>query len=78
MPKLEVDNGFCKCIPSLGKVKPFPKLSQKTVTKCVRETPRGKYGDVETRVECHAEFKGGIWMGNCGIQGEPHIYKIYP
>jgi hypothetical protein len=75
MPKLEVDNGFCKDIPGLGKIKPFPKLSPKRVTKCVRETLRGEYGDVEVLVECLAEFKVGIWVGNCGIRGEPHIYK---
>ena len=78
MPKLEVANGFRKDIPGLGKIKPFPDLSPKRVTKCVRETLRKEYGFADVLVECFAEFKNGVWTGSCGIRGEPLIYKIFP
>lgn len=77
MPILEVDNGFRKDIPELGKIKPFSSLSPKRITKCVRETLREEYGVAEVIVECFAEFKKGIWVGDCGIRGIPHNYKIY-
>ena len=60
MPILEVDNGFRKDIPELGKIKPFSSLSPKRITKCVRETLREEYGVAEVIVECFAEFKKGI------------------
>ena len=77
MPILEVDNGFRKDMPGLGKIKPFSSLSPKRITKCVRETLREEYGEVDVLVECFAEFKEGIWVGSCGIKGEPHTYQIH-
>ena len=78
MTKLEVDNGFWKEVPDLGKIKPLPDLSPKRISRCVREVLREAYGFVNVIVECDPEFKKGIWVGGCGIKGEPHTYKIYP
>lgn len=78
MPTLEVDNGFRKDIPGLGKIKPFPNLSPKRISRCVRDVLREEYRFIEILVECDPVFTNGIWIGDCGIKGAPHIYRIYP
>ena len=61
MPRLHVTNGFSTALPGLGKSTPFPDLSAKRVTRCVREESlRPKYGHHSVQVTCLAIFEGGF------------------
>jgi hypothetical protein len=76
MPTLTVTNGFTTEIPGLGRNQAFPRLSEKRVTKAVREALRGKYGDHRVTVSCSAMFKKGEWVGACEIDSAAQAYKI--
>lgn len=78
MPKLEIDNGFSQDIPGLGKIRPFADLSSKRISKCVRDVLRKEYGFSNAHVSCEPMLRDGIWVGNCEINGETHIYRISP
>jgi hypothetical protein len=79
MPILHVSNGFTRSLATPGKNSSFPKLSEKRVTRCVREEAlRPHYGDTNVRVSCHAAFDAifWIWRVECEINGKKENYWI--
>lgn len=79
MPKLDVMiNVYSANLNGLGKNKPLPDLSQKRVTKCVRDALRKAYSSSAITVTCYASFFGGYWNGKCEINGSSHNYRIHP
>jgi len=61
-------------IPGLARNKGFSELSEKRITKAVRESLRQKYGSDKVRVSCAAILVRGVWTGTCWIDGieQPH------
>jgi hypothetical protein len=79
IPQLHVSNGFNRILFGLGKNTPFPKLSQKRVSRCVREEGlRPHYGDHNVNVTCSPEFDGKYWREECRIYGKPENFWISP
>ena len=76
MPILFVDNGFRHELPGLGKNTPFGELSEKRVTKAVRECLRRYYGHTAVEVSCDAHMSSGAWEGQCEINGREYRYRI--
>jgi len=76
MATLSVGNGFTATLDSLGRNQNFPNLSEKRVTKAVREALRGHYGDDRVAVSCDALFERGEWVGACEIDSAAHGYRI--
>ena len=76
MTFLIVQNGYSSELASLGKIKFFSELSEKRITKAVRESLRLKYGYLNVEVSCSACFVNGIWRGKCKVNGEELNYKI--
>lgn len=76
MPHLHVSNGFRKNIVGLAKHREFSTLSQKRVTKCVREELRAAYGLDNVHVSCSAKFLGALWNGQCTINESKLTYVI--
>ena len=62
----------------LGKIKAFPQLSEKRITKAVREELRRKYGESRVEVSCTALFHEGCWRGRCEIDGSKYEYRVAP
>jgi hypothetical protein len=60
----------------LGKIRPLLSLSEKRVTKAVREELRKRYGFDETEVACDATYSSNEWRGKCRIAGEPMTYTV--
>jgi len=77
-PKLKVDNGHEVVLSGLAKNKKFRDLSQKRITKCVRETLRAFFENRMIEVSCSAQFDGikDEWTGRCEIDATPHSYRI--
>ncbi len=75
-PTLSVDNGFTASLDGLGRNQNFPNLSEKRVTKAVREALRAHYGDGRIEVACDAMFERGEWVGACQIDSVEHAYRI--
>lgn len=78
MPTLSVTNGYTQNLPGLGVLQRFDGLSEKRITKCVRNALREKFGHPAVTVSCSAEFDGARWIGACSVDGEPFHYKITP
>jgi hypothetical protein len=79
MPQFHASNGYSKPLPGLGKNKPFPDLSQKCVSRCVREEAlRRRYGEHNVEVTCLPKYDGTYWRGECEINGEPERFWISP
>jgi hypothetical protein len=79
MATLRVTNGFTKPLPGLGRNTPFSMLSQKRVSRCVREEGlRPNYGDHNVTVTCEPAFDGKCWQGTCEINGKPERFSVYP
>jgi hypothetical protein len=79
MPQFHVSNGYSKPLPGLGKNTPFPALSQKRVSRCVREEAlRPRYGEHNVRVTCLPRFDGTWWRGDCEINGRQETFWIAP
>jgi hypothetical protein len=76
VPVLKVQNGYSVVISGLGKIRAFSQLSEKRITKAVREALRGKYGESSVEVSCTALFHGGSWRGRCEIDGREHEYYV--
>lgn len=76
MPVLKVGNVFEFPLPSLGRKRRFTQLSEKRVTKAVRQTLRTKYGVPSVEVSCAATLVGDAWKGQCMIGGERYAYVI--
>jgi hypothetical protein len=78
MPEFHMANGFKKPLPSLGKNTPFSKLSEKRVSRCVREEAlRPHYKNVRN-VTCIPRFDGTCWRGECEIDGRQEKFWISP
>ena len=75
MATLSVGNGFTATLDGLGRNQNFPNLSEKRVTKAVREILRGHYRD-RVAVSCDAAFERGEWVGACEIDSAAHSYSV--
>lgn len=76
MPTLTVGNGFTTTMPGLGRNRNFPNLSEKRITRAVRDAPRQQYGDCGVEVSCSAAFERDQWVGACEIAGHPQSYTV--
>lgn len=63
-------------ISGLGSHRPFRELSQKRITKAVREALREQYGSDKVEVSCSATCNGGIWAGKCRVNGTSYSYQV--
>lgn len=64
-------------IPGLAHNKLLAELSQKRITKAVRETLRKQYGFPNVKVSCTATIvHGSIWTGKCTINGIETPYRL--
>lgn len=63
-------------ISGLARNKALDTLSQKRITKAVREMLRAKYGFDNVEVSCTAVLKQGMWTGDCWINGEQCLYRV--
>jgi hypothetical protein len=64
-------------IPTLARNKSFFKLSEKRITKAVRDALRRHYGDDRVRVSCSASLANGVWKGVCWIDGVKESYQLH-
>jgi len=79
MPDLHLPNGLNQTLPGLGKNTPFPRLSPKRVSRCVREEGlRPHYGYHNVNVTCSPKFDGKYWRGECNIDGQLMNFWISP
>ena len=74
MPVLTVANGFSGQLPGLGKITPLGALSEKRITKAVRQSLRDQYGFPAVEVSCDADMPDGVWHGTCRIDGAHFRY----
>jgi len=77
MPILFVDNGFSTELSGLAKIQKFSKLSQKRITRKIREVLWKEYGEENSKVTCDATYSNGIWKGKCKIYGTEYNFEIY-
>ena len=62
-------------IPGLARQKPLHELSQKRITKAVRDALRQQdCGEIE--VSCSATLSQDIWIGSCRINGIKFGYRL--
>jgi hypothetical protein len=78
MPQLSVFNGYKQTLSGLGKYQAFKTLSEKRITKCVREALRRRFGFAVVTVSCAAKFDGREWKGEYTLAGKPLGYRITP
>lgn len=76
MALLIVQNGFKSELSGLGKNKYISDLSEKRITKAVREKLRLEFGFNNVRVSCGASFTNGIWQGKCSLYDKEYRYEI--
>lgn len=76
MPTLSVGRQPSVSIPGLGRIRDLSKLSQKRITKAVREKLRESYSTDEVEVSCTAVFNGTSWTGSCKIDEVPYPYRV--
>jgi hypothetical protein len=76
MATLRISSGFVLSMPRLGRIRVFQSLSEKRITKCVREALREEYGDHLDEVSCSAVFIDSYWCGTCQIDEERFTYSI--
>jgi hypothetical protein len=77
MARLVVMNTLEFEIPSLGLRAALHELSQKRITKAVREALRREYGLDNVEVSCTATLsQGRIWTGKCHINGIEYSYRL--
>jgi hypothetical protein len=76
MITLLVGNGYQTSLPRLGKIRGVLNLSQKRVTKAVREELRRQYGLPYITVSCAAALAVDGWRGSCKIHGEGFGFSI--
>ena len=65
-------------IPGLGTNVPFKLLSEKRVTKAVRDALRTLYGADRVAVSCDAHVSGEQWSGRCWIDDQQYEYRLHP
>ena len=76
MAFLVVQNGFKVELLGLGKNKLISDLSEKRITKAVREKLRNEYGLLNVIVSCEADFFDKTWHGRCTINDVEYKYEI--
>jgi hypothetical protein len=76
MSTLIVGNGYQTSLPGLGRNRGFQNLSQKRVSKAVRENLRKHYGLLNVEVGCTPELASDGWHGSCKLYEEKFHYKI--
>ncbi len=76
MNNLKVSNGYGVALPNLGKIRGLLSLSEKRITKTVRDQLRNWYGPENVEVSCDASFHEGRWRGRCKIWGEQLEYTV--
>ncbi len=77
MPVLII-RGVCRInLPTLGQVKALADLSEKRVTKAVRQVLRTRFGRHNVEVTCKAiQARRSIWTGLCKINGQRYCYIV--
>jgi len=83
MPHLVVEGRIFEAdLPGLGSRTPFLELSEKRVTKAVRQCLRGEFGPDrdDVTVSCAAHPNGrNQWTGRCRLKGGAWLsYRIDP
>jgi hypothetical protein len=78
MPTLIVSNDFAVELPGLGRKTPFLGLSEKRVTKAVREGLRHHFGLAAVKVSCDATIAKNEWHGRCQMSGKAWNYRVIP
>jgi len=78
MSTLIVSNGYKARRPGLGTIHPLLSLTEKRVTKAVREELRNRYGLQGVEVTCEANRSSNEWRGTCKIAGERFDYRVLP
>lgn len=63
-------------ISGFGVLVPLQNMSQKQITKAVRDALCKKYGAGNVKVSRTAMLEHQIWSGTCWINGEKSIYKL--
>lgn len=76
MSILTISNGYRVPLLRLGRNRPIQNLSQKRVTKAVREELRRHYGLSNVEVCCAAKLTPDGWRGSCKIYEEEFTYGI--
>ena len=76
MNTLKVSNGYGVILPNLGKTRDLPSLSERRITKTVRDELRKWYGPENVEVSCDATFHEGRWRGRCKIWAERFDYTV--
>ncbi len=76
MSALGVDNGYRIPLPGLGRNRALLNLSNKRISKTVREALREHYGHRNVTVGCEPERSSNGWHGSCTIHGEQFNYAI--
>jgi hypothetical protein len=77
MPRLVVTNTQAIDIPDLAVRRPLRELSEKRITKAVREALRKQYGLENVTVSCSATLsQGQIWTGKCRIEEKEYSYRL--
>ena len=76
MPILIVPNICQQTISGLGSRIPFSQLSEKRITKAVRECLRASFGHSNVKVSCSASFEGSSWRGECSINESHYSYTV--
>jgi hypothetical protein len=74
MSTLTINNGYRASLVGLGKIRGLEKLSQKRITKAVREELRRNYGLSHVAVSCDATLASDGWHGSCTIHDKDFEY----
>jgi hypothetical protein len=76
MGTLVVDSGYRTSMEGLGRNRGILRLSQKRVSKAVREALRRQFGEPNISVSCTPELVSDGWHGECEIYKRKCRYKI--
>lgn len=76
MGMLIVANGYRTPLAGLGRNRSIRKLSQKRITKAVRQQLRERYGPPNVEVSCKAKLASDGWRGSCKIYQADFDYEI--
>ena len=70
-------NGSALDMPGLGARGSYPNLSEKRITKAVRNRLRQEHEpDTKVVVSCEAKQMGNTWEGQCWLDGAEHTWKL--
>lgn len=77
MPTLKISkNNYIGNLQDLGKIVTFCKLSEKRITRAVRNKIREDFKNLNISVSCSANFKSNKWEGICWIDDIEYQYEI--